>query len=190
MSTLATAHHAVRSLPGLGRLSVRGLASSLALLAVAAAWFAYVRPTTLGGATGYVMVSGESMEPGLSSGDLVLTRRAAEYRRGDVIAFRIPEGDVGAGATVIHRIVGGSAEAGYVTRGDNRDADDRWRARPQDVVGRLVVQVPSAGGWVAIVRSPPVLAGLAAALTLLAWPAGRRGGSGRDDGSGGAVAPP
>jgi len=151
---------------------LRRVVSALTLLALlVACWF--LLPEPLGGATGYLQVSGTSMEPGMHGGDLALTRRRAAYVPGDVVAFRVPEGDVGEGAVVIHRITGGSARAGFVTRGDNRDADDPWRPRQEDVVGKLWVHVPGAGRWLATMRRPPVLAALAAALTLVFWSPGR-----------------
>lgn len=147
---------------------LRRVVRALPLLAlVLACW--WLLPEPLGGATAYLQVSGTSMEPGMHTGDLAITRRRAAYSPGDVVAFRVPEGEVGEGAVVIHRITGGSARAGYVTRGDNRDLDDPWRPRREDVVGELWLHVPGAARWVAAVRAPLPLAVLAAGLTLVCW---------------------
>jgi signal peptidase len=132
-----------------------------------AAWAALLWPQALGGNISYVMVVGSSMEPGLHTGDLVAVRKADHYEVGDVIAFRVPEGQPGAGATVIHRITGGTATAGYVTRGDNRDGADQWRPRPSDVVGQRWLLVPGAGWVIAGLQSPLPLATLAG--LLVAW---------------------
>jgi signal peptidase I len=128
-------------------------------------WWVALRPTALGGATAYLFVSGQSMEPRMHSGDLAITRVQDHYAVGDVIAYRIPRGDVGAGRIVIHRIVGGSEQAGFRTRGDNRTADDLWRPRQRDVVGKAVWFAPDAARYLAALRSPfmiAVLVGLAA----------------------------
>jgi hypothetical protein len=103
------------------------------------------------------------MEPTLRSGDLVVTLRQREYAVGDVVAFPVE------GGIVIHRIVGGTAEGGYVTRGDNRDADDLWRPTSQQVLGRMQLRVPGAGLWVERLRRPEALALLTAGLALLAF---------------------
>ena len=152
--------------PMVGR--VLGLALVVAL---AAAWAVTLRPTSLGGPASYVFVSGVSMLPTLESGDLVVLHEAERYAPGDVIAFRVPEGAPGAGALVIHRIVGGSAAEGFVMRGDNKSVADEWRPDADDVAGRLTVRLPGAGTVLAWLRQPgvfaPLLAGLAVAFVML-----------------------
>lgn len=101
-----------------------------------------------------VVVVGESMEPTMHDGDLVLVRPQPAYEVGDVIAFRVPEDDEGSRATVIHRVVGGSADTGYRTLGDNRETVDLWRPRPRDVLGASWVRVPWVGTALVFLRSP------------------------------------
>jgi signal peptidase I len=103
-------------------------------------WFAFFRPAFLGGPASYVLVSGTSMEPTLSTGDLAYVRRASSYEVGDIVAFRVPEGGL-----VIHRIVGGNGQDGYVPQGDNKPAADEWRPTDDDVVGREAFVVPGVG---------------------------------------------
>jgi signal peptidase I len=143
-------------------------------LAVVAAWVVLLRPQFLGGPAAYVIVSGTSMEPTLVDGDLVLARKESSYAAGDIVAFRVPKGDPGAGAMVIHRVVGGSASAGYRTKGDNRSDRDTWRPTSRDIVGSLWLTIPRAGAAVAFLRSPFVLAGLAGLAAFLFVSAGRR----------------
>lgn len=126
-----------------GRLA--RLAGWAAVVVIVAAWSITLRPGFLGGPATYLIVSGDSMEPTLDAGELVLARRQQTYRRGDVIAYRIMKTQAGAGAMVIHRIVGGSAREGYVTRGDNRSHRDPWRPRPVDIAGTMKVHVPHLG---------------------------------------------
>lgn len=147
---------------------MRGNLLGLIGLLIVGSWFALLAPRSIGGPAGYVLVSGESMEPTMHTGDLVITRKESRYAVGDTIAYRVPKGEPGAGAQVIHRIVGGSAEAGYVTRGDNNDKDDLWYPKPGDIVGKRYVLVPKAGTLVAKLRSPIGLAAIAAGLAMWA----------------------
>lgn len=148
---------------------------SFALRAVAAAltgaslavWIVVLRPPVLGGDAGYVIVVGESMEPTMYADDLVIVRQRARYQPGDVIAYRIPEGQDGAGTMVIHRVIGGSAAEGYVTQGDNRDTVDLWRPRPADVVGKTRFRVPGVGIPLRYLRSPLGLAGVVSLTVFL-----------------------
>jgi signal peptidase len=140
----------------------------VALLAVA--WLVFLRPTALGGSTSYVVVSGSSMDPTLRDGDLVVVRERDSYDIGDVIAFRLPEGQPGPEGDVIHRIVAGSPAEGFVTRGDNRDADDAWRVFPEDVRGEQVARLPKVGAIASWLARPLVLGLMVgAALASLYW---------------------
>jgi len=128
------------------------------------AWFFLLRPASLGGPASYVIVSGISMEPTLFTGDLVITRRQDTYQVGDIVAFRVDDG------LVIHRIVGGTPESGYVLRGDNRDTNDQWRPTPQEIAGRMWLRVPGMGRWVQRLREPASFAALVAVLSLISLP--------------------
>jgi signal peptidase len=130
-------------------------------------WTIFLRPQFLGGPAGYVTVSGTSMQPTMHTGDVVLLHRRAAYRRGDVIAYHVPRGQAGEGHVVIHRVVGGSAARGYVTRGDNRDSDDFWRPKPSDVIGTKQVLVPGLGRIARLILSPIGLGLLAALATIV-----------------------
>jgi signal peptidase len=158
--------------------SVRPLriAAGVLVVGLAAAWFVLVRPQSLGGSAEYVIVSGRSMEPTLQDTDLVVARRQATYRHGDVVVYHVPHGDPGEGALVIHRIVGGSAARGYLTRGDNREGNDQWRPTDTDVVGRVQLTVPHGGrvlGFLLSELGVALLAGLVAFAVALAPPGSR-----------------
>ena len=149
--------------PGRSRRGrARRLASAAVVVVLVAVWAITLRPAGLGGPASYVFVSGTSMEPGLSTGDLVIMRRQESYRHGDVIAYRVP----GTNALVIHRIVGGSAATGYDTKGDNRESTDLWTPRPDEIRGRQLFSIPRAGSVVALLGQPLPLAFLAAALAF------------------------
>jgi signal peptidase len=126
----------------------------LALLLMAG--LAAVVAAVLAGWVGITIVVGNSMEPTIDSGDLVLTRPQSSYRVGDVVVFRIPDGQAGEGNRVIHRITGGTA-VGYRTAGDNRDGVDLWTPAASDIVGAHRLTVPAAGTLLLLVRSPLLL---------------------------------
>ena len=127
-----------------------------------AAGLAAVVAAVLSGWVGITIVVGNSMEPTIDSGDLVLTRPQPSYRVGDVVVFRIPDGQAGEGNRVIHRITGGTA-AGYRTAGDNRDGVDLWTPAASDVVGAHRLTVPAGGSLLLHLRSP-LLLGIVLAL--------------------------
>ena len=160
------------------------VASVVVVGLVLAGWAVLLRPSFVGGRTGYVIVSGRSMLPTLHGGDLVLVRRQDAYRVGDVVSYRIPDG-VFRGRRIVHRIVGGDPTAGFVLRGDDNPDDDLWRPRPSDIEGRLWKRLPGAGRVVAVARTPAVLAavvgGFVFAFVMVGVPDRRRAGTAGPD---------
>lgn len=154
--------------------------ATAATLALVVVWALLLRPQLLGGPAAYVIVSGKSMEPALLNGDLVVALKKSSYDVGDVVAYRVPQGDPGAGSLVIHRVIGGSATAGYVTQGDNREGRDLWEPKPRDVFGSMSLRIPRVGLVLAFVQTPLGIAISAAVATFLFVSAGSRKG-GRPD---------
>jgi signal peptidase len=130
-------------------------------------WAQFLRPQSLGGNAGYVLVSGQSMEPRYHTGDLVLVEKHSSYHAGQLIAYRVPKGDPMAGAQVIHRIIGGDATHGFIMRGDNRSAPDVWHPKPHDIVGAKALRLPGAIIVLQFLRAPVFLAILAAAFVFV-----------------------
>jgi signal peptidase I len=152
-------------------------AGTAVVLAGFAAWFVLLRPQYLGGPATYVMVSGTSMEPTLKTGDFIVARRPDAYKRGDIVAYRLPENEVGAGAIVIHRIVGGDAKHGFIIKGDNKKGPDLWRPTQHDLHGTAWIRIPHAGIVIQRLHAPVPLAFFAGLLTFLLivpWPKLRR----------------
>jgi signal peptidase I len=143
------------------------VASAALVLVVVAGWFHWLMPQTFGGRAGWVLVSGKSMLPHYRSGDLVLVERQASYHVGEVIAYRVPQGDPMAGLQVIHRIVGGDARHGFVTQGDNRTGPDTWRPTTKDIVGAKLLRVPDGLLAITMLRSPLLLGLLAASFVFV-----------------------
>ena len=144
------------------RLAV--LTASVGLLV---GWFLFLRPTSLGGPAGYVLVSGPSMEPTFQTGDLVITQRQDSYTRGDIVLFRVKD------ALVIHRIIGGDAASGFLTQGDHNSVEDGFRPVQDSIDGKALVRLPGVGHLVVILRDPLPLAictwGVVSFILLRRW---------------------
>ncbi|WP_062136250.1 signal peptidase I [Demequina aestuarii] len=144
------------------RVLVEGLSWVLLAIAVYLLW-----PASLGGGTSLVIVSGQSMVPTYSSGDLVVARKG-EPQLGDVIIYA-PE-DLG-GAQVVHRIIGGDAASGWVLQGDNNDFVDPFNPAGAEVRGIVQVHVPNAGVVTMWLLNPLVWCGvILVALVIALWP--------------------
>jgi signal peptidase I len=163
IETEAVSTSKVRSFPA----SPTATANLVLTLALIASWFFLLAPQFLGGPIAYVLVSGESMEPTLHDNDFVIARRQDTYENGDIVVYRIPKSEIGAGGLVIHRIIGGSDEGGYILQGDNRTTPDLWRPRSTDVAGRLLVTIPKAGELIPYLRSPLLVAAFAGYMAFL-----------------------
>lgn len=142
------------------RALVRSLAGWVVLVLALAAWAVTFRPTQLGGPATFVVVSGDSMEPVLGEGDLVLLRAQDSYDVGDIVTFAVPKGEPGEGALVIHRLIGAEGEV-WIPQGDNRDVADEWRPTGDDIKGELWIHLPRGGERLMTVMQPPLLAALA-----------------------------
>lgn len=142
--------------------------AALVVVAIAAAWWGFLRPTFVAdGPVQLVVVSGESMEPGMSTGDLAVLYRRDSYAAGDVVAYRSGRIDGvrgGRGPVVIHRITGGNGADGFVLRGDNTSADDPWRPTRADIVGERVFSAPAVGSVVNWLSQPVHAGALLAAV--------------------------
>jgi len=137
-----------------------------ALIAAIAPMVFFFWPQSLGGAVAYVKVDGHSMDPTYHMGDLAIVRKQSSYNVGDPVAYRIPKGEFGAGALVIHRLIGGDGVHGYTTKGDNRTIADEWHPRTEDILGRVRYDIPAFGNTLAELTRPVNVGGLIAALTV------------------------
>jgi signal peptidase len=128
-------------------------------------WFLW--PSSLGGCTTLTIVSGESMEPTYYTGDLVVSR-CGPVEVGDVVVYNPP--DVG-GARVIHRIIGGNADEGWVVQGDNNNFVDPWEPADENILGHAVLHLPQVGKLAGLLLSPLTwISLLIVALAVVIWP--------------------
>lgn len=102
----------------------------------------FVLPSQFGGKTTYIVVKGVSMRPDYVTGDIVVVRPADSYEVGDVVVYAVPDGEVGAGDLVMHRIIAIAADGRYVIQGDNRDEPDDFEIYDDDVVGKQRLHIP------------------------------------------------
>ena len=138
--------------------------------AVVTGWFMMLRPTSLGGPASILVVRGVSMQPTMDYGDVIIAHARSAYEVGDIIAFRVPESEIGAGTVVIHRIIGGDAASGFQTKGDSNSEPDEWRPLPTDILGAARWRIPLLGRLLSVLRSTPgiaLIAGLLASLLVL-----------------------
>jgi signal peptidase len=143
------------------------IAFAFPVLGVGVLWFLLLGPSFVGGPASYVVVAGDSMQPTLSSGDLVVLRHQDTYHEGDIVAFRLPKGELAEGAIVIHRVAGGTAQEGFITQGDNKERPDPWHPTKDDILGKKWLQLPGVGRFLVLLRAPLPLATLAGGLGML-----------------------
>jgi signal peptidase I len=155
------------ALPKLPRILLP-LAKLAALVCLVGTCLWFGLPQGVGGRASWVLVSGTSMLPRLHTGDLVLVEHQSSYHVGEVVAYRVPKGEIGAGHVVIHRITGGNGRTGWTLQGDNRTAPDLWNPTNHDVIGAKQLRIPNA--WFVLrIFHMPVLLGLAAAFAVFCW---------------------
>lgn len=88
------------------------------------------------------MVESGSMEPALKTASIILTKKADAYNIGDIIAFNTP-------SVVTHRIFGfkDSPEKGklIITKGDANDTPDPEHVKKEQIIGKVVFNLPYLG---------------------------------------------
>lgn len=117
------------------------------LVLLVAAWVALV-PPQLGGRSTFVIVNGNSMEPVLQRGDLVIIRAAASYQIGEIVTYRHPQ--IG---PVIHRIIKRDGDF-FIFKGDHNGWIDSYAPTQAELIGRLWLYVPGAGKMLGWLRKP------------------------------------
>ncbi len=117
---------------------------TIVLVVLFGAWFGLFRPVSLGGPATWVVIRGSSMQPTYDTGDLVVMHASDAYASGDVVAYRVPEGQIGEGHVVVHRLAGGNNGAWDVL-GDNNDSLDPWHPSNARHPGQTMDHGPR--GW-------------------------------------------
>ena len=127
------------------------------------------------------VVSGDSMSPAITQGDLVFLRKDSAYEPGQIVAYNNP--DLG---LLLHRIVAradtaasgpdaGESGERFVLQGDNKNLPDGYQPLPSEIRGRLLWRLPGVGKPFDLLRDPLVLAVVTAVgAGLILWPMVRK----------------
>lgn len=116
----------------------------------------FVQPEEIPDFLGYkpfIVLSG-SMEPGIRTGDLIITQEAAPetLAAGDVIAYRYGES-----SAITHRIQSvtqADGQLAFVTKGDANNAEDNVTPTGDRVEGRLLWTLPGLGSAAMFLQTP------------------------------------
>jgi len=101
----------------------------------------------IGGVCPLIVLTG-SMEPEISSGDLIIVNQAdpKDIKKGDIIAFFDPDGN---GSSVLtHRVtkvINDNGKLSFKTKGDANNAEDRLAVTEDKLVGIYKTSIPGAG---------------------------------------------
>lgn len=128
--------------------------------------------------TSTLIVATGSMSGTIEEGDLIVVRKADEYKVGDVVTFLI-DGDK---IPTTHRIIRISGDKFY-TKGDANNAEDPRSVTQDEIVGKVTATVPKIGlffkwfredfGWAYFVAMILVIA--AGVILLKQFPNKKRG---------------
>lgn len=114
--------------------------SAIGFLAVALALLVVVLYGTVNNRWYQVIaVQGESMEPTIDQGDLILFTRPDDPEAGDIGIFQVN------GKIVTHRIVDIADDGSYITQGDANLTADDWSDAQVQLVGIYRARIPWLG---------------------------------------------
>ena len=104
-------------------------------------------------------VRSNSMFPLFQRGDMIFIRQITgktKVKVGDIIVFKAEEGSLKPKGWIVHRIVGGNPQQGYITKGDANERTDQesvggvkikpdWMAARVVTVGKIAIKLPLIG---------------------------------------------
>ncbi|ELC8348227.1 signal peptidase I [Clostridium perfringens] len=108
----------------------------------------------------YSILSG-SMEPEINTGDLAIVKSIdfEDVKVGDIITFKYE------GKVVTHRVVEKNEE-GFITKGDNNNANDTEIVRGEDLIGKVLFHMPFLGYVTVFLSKPIVISGLMVLIAI------------------------
>lgn len=139
----------------------QALFSAFWLALMVAVWFSFA-PVQAGGQATYIIVAGQSMEPNLYLGDLVVVHKASTYQVGEVVAYQNADID----RYVIHRIIDKN-RGRFILKGDNNSWVDGYEPLPQEVLGKLWLHLPGLGIYMQKLREPIYMAVFAGLISSM-----------------------
>jgi signal peptidase len=132
----------------------------LFLVITAILWFVFA-PVQAGGSVGYVIIEGNSMEPEISVGDLVISRSGANYGINQRVVYKHPQ--VG---FVFHRIIDQEDDT-YILKGDNNDWVDSYQPTTDEIVGSYWFKIPTGGLVIRKLREPIIFTGFTLIILII-----------------------
>lgn len=102
------------------------------------------------------------MEPTFHIGDLIIAHRESYYQVGDAVVYR----NAVLENFVFHRIIAERMEH-YTLQGDNNSWVDTYQPSKQEILGKLWLHIPRGGRALQKVRSPFMMAIIAAGLGMI-----------------------
>ena len=141
----------------------------VASVLIAITWWAFA-PTAIGGWDSYFILSGTSMLPRFTSGDLVVVRRSSSYQIGSVAAYQTPQ----LHSPIMHVIVA-ARDGLYTFKGENNSFIDPSHPSKSEIIGKLWLDMSRTGEILKSLREPAVGAMLLGASGYyMLWPPRRR----------------
>lgn len=140
---------------------------TILLVAIAGVFLASMIPVP--GHIAIKIVKSGSMEPTIHVGSIVIVKPFDTYAVGDVITFGA---DTKTQIPTTHRIIAIESENGtalLTTKGDANEEPDSNRTKQSDVLGKVIVSIPSVGYVLAFAKTPigfAMLIGLPAAIII------------------------
>ena len=132
------------------------------VVGLALASFLLLGPANIRGPAVFMVTSGNSMEPTLHQGDLVVARAGQPAAVGDIMAYRSSR----TGQQVLHRVIGRSEDR-FILKGDNNSWIDSSQPTDADLIGKFWFHVPKAGKVLDWLRSPLHAAALAGGMVAM-----------------------
>ena len=132
------------------RLSRQNRNQIIVLIFVTVLLWLVFGPVQLGGQTAYVILTGNSMEPDFTIGDLVVTRKSPSYQIDQRVVYDNPR--VG---YVFHRVIGKIHDE-FILKGDYNDWIDSYQPTENEIVGKFWFYIPGGGNLILTLRDPIV----------------------------------
>jgi len=119
----------------------------------------YFWPASLYGDSDYILLFGESMQPTIQPGSLVIVKSLPSYDNGDIVAF-VNSG----GINIVHRIIEVTQD-GYVTQGDNNSYEDAPIIH-EVIKGKVALVIPYMA-YVGLFMQTPIGIAMIAIMTIV-----------------------
>ena len=102
---------------------------------------------SFGGVVNARIVLTGSMEPAISSGDIIITTPVSrkEPKVGDVVAYQAKRFNGENVAVFSHRIISGDLQSGFVVKGDANKSPDNQKPKASDILGVVIFVIPFLG---------------------------------------------